>query len=156
MMKRDVKQYMLINEQTKQIAELLGYAKDTKTILNDISRKNDLLLSETRKNMIETEVLNYQVRAASESIEIIMKNKTVPVSHTKKQYSRVYGKSSEPGVYYFVRGQKANANRTASKIRENGYDDLIYDSKDPNPFNSFNNLKELLDNGAKNLLKMKK
>ncbi len=153
---QNVEQSKRINEQTLQIVELLGYAKETKTTLDIISDKNDTMLLEIRENTIETEALNYQVQAAAESIEIIMENKTLSVKPAKTQYSRVYGKKNDPGTYYFVRGQKVSADKTAATIKKNGYDELIYDRNDPNPFNSFNKMKELLDEGAKEVLRVKK
>ncbi len=63
---------------------------------------------------------------------------------------------NDPGTYYFVRGQKVSADKTAATIKKNGYDELIYDRNDPNPFNSFNKMKELLDEGAKEVLRVKK
>ncbi len=156
MMEKNVEQSRRIDEQSRQIFELLGYARETKSTLEVISNKNDQLLTEIRETSIETDVLNHQIKSATESIEIIMENKTVPVKPAKSQYSRVYGKKGDPGLYYFVRGQKVNADKTAATIRKDGYDDLIYNKKDPNPFNSFNNMKELLDEGAKDILKMKR
>ncbi len=125
MKQQNIEQSMRINEQTLQIAELLGYAKETKTTLDIISNKNDTMLTELRENAIETEALNYQVQSAAESIEIIMENKTLAVKPAKSQYSRVYGKKNDPGTYYFVRGQKVSADKTAATIKKNGYDELM-------------------------------
>lgn len=74
----------------------------------------------------------------------------------KIQYIRIYGNTTDNNTYYVIRGQLNHVIKTANKIATKNYTNLVSEALDPNPFHSWNLIKNLMDAGAKELLTNKK
>lgn len=100
-------------EQTRQIQELLGYAKDTKSTLDKTNTKLDIIVDATVQAMDDLDIIHNKV---DEVMDTVAENLVVPPTQPSKSTSFVLVQL-DSRTFKCIRRQKQTVNTTVARLK---------------------------------------
>lgn len=138
-----------IDDQSRQIAELLGYAKETKEDLEESlenqERLEDKIDEQTETIQEQTETINSQgqlLTIVSDKLGVARQEVVVP--HSKPQNKFVfcaYRHNEEPRKYKVFRCQVKSVSQSVKKCTDRGYNTCVLKIRSPNSINLWNHVR---------------
>jgi seryl-tRNA synthetase len=142
-------------EQSRQIQELLGYAKKADADLTTAREEMEEYREEAREesaalqqqvetSYIQTQVLSEQIMEVSTKLDIAVVRRVPPeLEECKTEYFGVC-RNPETGVYRVYRCQKQGKRAAVKRCATSGFTVEVYCKEDPSSVSNFNRVKKQL------------
>jgi hypothetical protein len=136
-----------VNEQSRKIDELLGYAREQKTIAIETQVELDNVTADLEEVKIVAEDTSVKLDTAQVALDTVQTKlniavvRRVPPEQRKKQDEVFILYSNMAGRYKAIRCQKCSRRAAVNTCIEQGYTHLVYSKVDPSAVSIFNRIK---------------